>query len=61
MTGIAENIITAARRYGVPLEQNESSKRYEHQYWNEFWELNNGRCDIVRGLDAHTLKELELL
>ena len=61
MSEIAEQIITTALRYGIPLEQNESSKRDKNLYWDEFWEQNNGRCSIVRGLDAHFLNELELL
>ena len=31
------------------------------KYWEEFWNLAQGRVKMVRGLDAHSLEELKIL
>lgn len=58
MAYISENIISTAGKHGLILEQNETSKRHKHHYWEEFWKMNEGRCQIVIGLDAHSPEEL---
>ena len=61
MAEIAEQIIMTAREYGLPLEQNETSKRHKHQYWEEFWQQAGDRVEILHGLDAHYLDEIYLV
>lgn len=63
MQAISEKIWCTAHELQIPLEQNESSKREKHHYWHEFWELAKTYPDvqIVRGLDAHSLKEIKLI
>ena len=58
MEEMAERIISAAQRCGIPLEKNESSKREANYYWEEFWQMAEERVEAIRGLDAHSLKEL---
>ena len=60
---VAEKIWRTAAECGIPLEQNESSKRHKKHYRKEFWNFHEyySEVDIVRGLDAHFLKELTLL
>ena len=67
---ISRNIIEQAIKYGVVLEQNESSKRHKNQYWKEFWDMATEISDsnpdgkelkIIRGLDAHGTHELQML
>ena len=58
MEEMAERIISAAQRCGIPLEKNESSKREANYYWEEFWQMADERVEAIRGLDAHSLKEL---
>ena len=60
MEAMAERIIHEAEKKSIPLEQNESSKKVEHYYWEEFWNLAAGRVNTVRGMDAHCLDELYL-
>lgn len=57
---LADNIVFAAQMARIPLEQNESSKKRKNQYRNEFWEIADGRVEIIRGLDAHSLKEMDI-
>ena len=59
-TALAMQIITAAKQYGVPLEQNESSKRHINLYRPEFWQLCDG-VEIIHGLDAHGSSEIRLV
>lgn len=63
MEQVAVNIIRAAVKYQTPLEQNESSKRQKHAYWQEFWDLALDTHDIrvVHGLDAHSVTELKFV
>lgn len=71
MEQISKNIITAAIENDVFLEQNESSKLRKYQYWKEFWDFadilakkqegTGKQLRIIRGLDAHSTKELEVL
>ncbi len=64
---IGRSIIEQAIRYGVVLEQNESSRRHKGQYWTEFWDMAKDISDsrpegkelkVIRGLDAHETGEL---
>ena len=61
MANMAERIISLAFDNNIPLEQNEASKIDKHHFWEEFWELNNGRVKVVHGLDAHSLEELKIV
>lgn len=67
---IGRGIINQAIKYGIILEQNESSKGRKHQYWQEFWnmaeEISDSKPDgkelrIIKGLDAHETGELKML
>ncbi|MBE5905470.1 MAG: PHP domain-containing protein [Lachnospiraceae bacterium] len=57
MEQVSRDIIKTAKETGMPLEQNEASKR-EGLYWQQFWDLVPEGIEIVHGLDAHELKEL---
>lgn len=57
MAEVSVAIGKAALETGLPLEQNEESKR-EDMYWEQFWELMPKEIEIVHGLDAHYLREL---
>lgn len=70
LASISRSIIEQAIKYGVILEQNESSKRYKNYYWKEFWDMAAEISDsnpegkelkIIRGLDAHGTHELQML
>ncbi|MCR5323936.1 MAG: PHP domain-containing protein [Lachnospiraceae bacterium] len=61
MEDIARRIINAAGEANIPLEQNESSKKIEKQYWEEFWKIAGSKVKTVHGLDAHFLKELYIV
>ena len=61
MNAMAINIIHYAKLAGIPLEQNESSKATPNYYRDEFWRLAEGKADIIRGLDAHFLREIKLI
>lgn len=61
MERVAKEIILAAEQMEIPLEQNESSRKHKHQYWQEFWDLAEGHVQIVHGLDAHAVKELRIV
>jgi histidinol-phosphatase (PHP family) len=58
---IAERIWKTAAEGSIPLEQNESSKRHKNHYRKEFWKFHDcySEVEIVRGFDAHFLKELK--
>lgn len=60
MEEISKNIIEAAKKENIPLEQNEASKQRKRHYWKEFWNLADG-AEIVHGLDAHFLRDLKLV
>ena len=59
MEKVSLNIISAAKTYNIPLEQNESSRRQKNHYWKEFWDLTDEKTEIIHGLDAHSLKDLK--
>ena len=59
MQAISKDIIKAAIKVGIPLEQNETYKKRKRNYWNEFWELA-GESKIIYGLDAHHLSDIKL-
>ena len=63
---LAEQLIQAAIHNQVSLEQNESSKRKAGLYRPEFWNKLHSTDEthsvrIIKGLDAHSVKELEML
>ena len=60
MQMITQRIIKNARDFGIPLEQNESSKKEKYHYWNEFWEQAYN-VQIIHGLDAHSIAEIRLV
>jgi histidinol-phosphatase (PHP family) len=57
MSDMADRIIISAQKMGIPLEQNESSKKQSFHYWKEFWEKAE-HTKIIHGLDAHSVGEL---
>lgn len=57
MEEVSRMIGQTALETGLPLEQNEESKR-EDMYWEQFWELVPKGVTLVHGLDAHYLQEL---
>ena len=59
METTALEILNAAQAYGIPLEQNEESKRNKRHYWPEFWNLAGENIQIIHGLDAHSVDELK--
>lgn len=59
MKTTALEIINTAQAYGIPLEQNEESKHKKRHYWPEFWNLVEENIQIIHGLDAHSVDELE--
>jgi histidinol-phosphatase (PHP family) len=60
MMEMSKDIIEAAKRNGVSLEQNASSMARRNCYWSQFWELAPKNM-VVNGLDAHSTKELKLI
>jgi histidinol-phosphatase (PHP family) len=60
MNVVSKTMIDAAKENGVLLEENESSKKRMCCYWKQFWELVPGGM-IIRGLDAHSVKELKIM
>lgn len=69
---LSTQIIGAALKHNVILEQNESSKVHEGAYyWNEFWDLamkmsneqlsGDNKLRIIKGLDAHSTHELKAI
>ena len=67
MADISRAVIETACETGTILEKNVSSQKRKHQYWKEFWELaekvseEKGGIFWIRGLDAHSVEELESL
>lgn len=64
--GLADQLIQAAIHNQVALEQNENSKRKSGLYRPEFWKRMKSADKthsviIINGLDAHSVKEMELL
>lgn len=59
MEDMTKKIVDAAKMYNVLLEQNESSKHKNH-YWDEFWDFVPEEL-VIKGLDAHSVKELKIL
>ena len=65
MEGIGKEIIREAGQRGMFLEQNEESKRVRNYYWPQFWDIAKEMKDdfdipllILRGVDAHSTKEM---
>lgn len=56
MEMMAKQIVDAARKHNLPLEQNVASKSHK-QYREEFWLLASG-VDVFTGIDAHSLDDL---
>lgn len=59
MTRLSLDIINVAMERQIPLEKNLSSMNRKRQYWPQFWELVPHAAEVVVGLDAHGVKELE--
>ena len=67
MERLSTVIIREAGMRGMFLEQNESSKLQPNHYWPQFWEMAEKmkqnykpELQIIKGLDAHSSKELVL-
>ena len=61
MNAMAVNITHFAQLAGIPLEQNESSRTVPNYFRDEFWRLAEGKVEIIRGLDAHSINEIRLI
>ncbi|MBQ4284275.1 MAG: PHP domain-containing protein [Lachnospira sp.] len=61
MTKLSLDIINVAMDRKIPLERNLSSMKRKRQYWPQFWELVPDAAEVVVGLDAHGVKELEMV
>ena len=57
MAGISKEIIDEAKEVGIPLEINVSSIR-RRLYKQEFWDLVPPKVKIIKGIDAHSVAEL---
>lgn len=55
---ISKEVIEAAKRNHVLLEQNFASIRRRNCYWDEFWNMVDDEL-IIQGYDAHSLKDLD--
>ena len=67
MQSLSETIIREAGKRGMFLEQNEASKKEPNHYWPQFWKTAESMKNdfdpellIIKGLDAHSSKEIEL-
>ena len=60
MQVVAVQIIKSAIKNKICLEQNKASKKHNHHFWKEFWQLAEG-AEIVNGLDAHSVTELKIV
>lgn len=58
MMGASYDIIYAAEKHQVLLEENYSSKRRKNQYWPPFWVRAAGKLRLT-GYDAHSVAEME--
>ncbi|MCD8083388.1 MAG: PHP domain-containing protein [Clostridiales bacterium] len=59
MTVLSRDIIAAAIKNGIPLEQNASSMKNKWYYWPQFWEVAEKMgAKRIFGLDAHAVKAL---
>lgn len=56
---LSEQVIEAALKNNVALEQNFASMNRKKNYWNEFWKLIKFENKIIEGIDAHSLKDLD--
>lgn len=62
MEKMAVSIIQTAVKYHIPLEKNLSSMCHKNHYWLEFWKLAEiMNAEIVTGLDAHWIEDMEQL
>lgn len=55
---ISKEVIEAAKRNHVLLEQNFASIRRRNCYWDEFWNMVDDEL-IIQGYDAHSLKDFD--
>ena len=58
MMRVSYDVINAARKHGLILEQNYSSMERKRQYWPPFWD-RAALLPQVKGYDAHSVEELE--
>ena len=55
----SRQVIDAALKNDVCLEQNFSSMHHKNHYWNEFWQLIHPENKIIQGIDAHCLEDMD--
>lgn len=58
-TMLSKKLIDCARQNNVILEQNFSSMQYKNYYWQEFWDLVPPENQIIQGIDAHNIEDLD--
>lgn len=56
---ISKQVIDVALTNSVFLEQNLSSQRHKNYYRSEFWDLLTQDNKIIKGFDAHSIKDLD--
>jgi len=56
---ISKEVIAAAQRNNVALEQNFSSMKKENYYWDEFWKLLDPESRVIKGIDAHSINDMD--
>lgn len=56
---ISKRLIDVAQKHDVMLEQNYSSMKRRNNYRKEFWQLVGAKDNVIQGIDAHRIRELE--
>lgn len=59
MDAIADRIIAEAIKKDIPLELNMHSIRCKGHYWKQFWDKVPDDANVLIGLDAHSVPDLE--
>lgn len=56
---ISRQIIESAMKNSIPLEKNYSSLKHKNHYKQEFWNLIGSVIKTVKGIDAHSLSDID--
>lgn len=56
---LSKKVIAGAAANNVLLEQNFSSMQTKNYYWPEFWKLVGAENETIRGIDAHSVEDIE--
>ena len=58
MMEISKGIMRTAQDKCIPLEINMSSMKHKWYYWPQFWKLIPSDIQVITGMDAHSVDEL---